>query len=101
VRDARCPLFTPGVAGSLHGVEAGGLHELVHVELVLSAKRAKLGILTSHFGRAGLEAAPGHLEDHLLLLREDDGFLVSLGRRLILVGLVVRHVGYVGWKLRR
>jgi hypothetical protein len=38
---ADCPRLTPGVGGSLHGVKTSSLHELVHVDLVLSAQSAR------------------------------------------------------------
>jgi hypothetical protein len=48
--------------------------------------------MTPYFGRTGLEATPGELQNHLFLLGEDDGLLVSLDRRL---AFAVRHDGCV------
>ena len=51
----------------------------------------KFDMLVHYLGRAGLEAAPGSLQNHLLLFGEDRGLLVSLDGRLALVRFVVGH----------
>lgn len=62
--------------------------------------RADRDVLTPYLGRTGLEAAPGGLQHHLLLLGEDRSLLVSLGGRLALVGFVVGHDGCIERKMR-
>jgi hypothetical protein len=57
-------------------------------------------VLTLYLRRTGLEAAPGGLQNHFLLLGEDRSLLVSLGGRLALVGFVVGHDDCIEKKMR-
>ena len=62
--------------------------------------REEHDVVTTYLRRTGLEAAPGGLKNHFLLLGEDRSLLVSLGGRLARVGFVVGHDDCIERKMR-